>query len=196
MIEEGRIVADAAAVAEARAYLRIDGTAEDAQIAALIESACGVCEGFVGQVLIARDVVETVAASGAWTRLRRTPVVSVGDVMEVSDGVVVGAVPVGNHAVDIDRDGDGWVRSGGTYLAGGHDLRVAYRAGMAPAWDDVPAPLRHGIVRLAAHLYAHRDADDAPPAAVAALWRPYRRMPFGRAQDGPFGRAQRSSGVR
>ncbi len=42
----------------------------------------------------------------------------------------------------------------------------------------VPAPLRQGVVRLAGHLHAHRDETDAagPPAAVTALWRPFRRM--------------------
>lgn len=46
-------------------------------------------------------------------------------------------------------------------------------------WDDVPQALRHGTIRLAAHLYRRRDdeADSAtPPASVAALWRPWRRL--------------------
>jgi uncharacterized phiE125 gp8 family phage protein len=57
-------------------------------------------------------------------------------------------------------------------------MRVGYSAGIAEEWSGVPEPLRQGIVRLAAHLYTHRDsADDAgPPAVVTALWRPYRRM--------------------
>lgn len=37
-------------------------------------------------------------------------------------------------------------------------------------------PLRQGIVRLVAHMHLHRDGDQSPPAAVAALWRPWRRM--------------------
>ena len=57
-------------------------------------------------------------------------------------------------------------------------LRVGYHAGLAPDWPSLPEPLRQGIVRLVAHMFAHRDApDDAgPPAVVAALWRPWRRM--------------------
>ena len=46
-------------------------------------------------------------------------------------------------------------------------------AALAP---DMPAPVRQGIVRLAAYLFVHRDDDVAPPAAVAALWRPYRQL--------------------
>ena len=177
MIVEDRISCGLAALAEAKAFMRIDGPGEDTIVAGLIEAACAVCEAFVGQMLIVRGVTQSVVASGAWTRLGRTPVASVTDIVLVGDAVALPAV--GAHAVDIDENGDGWVRHGGTYFTSGQTLRIAYRAGLAIGWTEVPAALRHGVVRLAAHLYAHRDADE-PPAAVAALWRPYRRMPFGR----------------
>jgi uncharacterized phiE125 gp8 family phage protein len=53
-------------------------------------------------------------------------------------------------------------------------VAVRYRAGLAADWAALPAPLAHGAVLLAAHLFENRDAGRAPPAAVAALWRPYR----------------------
>lgn len=189
LIDEG-FSPGAGALAEAKAYLRIDSEGEDALIGRLIGAAVAVCETFVGRMLVARGVAETVGSTGGWRRLRRTPVVSVTEVLEVRDGVTLGPVPASDHAVDIDGDGDGWVRSGGTYFTGGQALRVAYRAGMAAEWADVPVALRHGVMRLVAHLYADRDADGAPPAAVAALWRPYRRMPFGRARDARADRAR------
>ena len=40
----------------------------------------------------------------------------------------------------------------------------------------IPAPVLQGVVLLAVHLFEHRDGAAAPPAAVAALWRPYRRL--------------------
>ncbi|MEG3172908.1 head-tail connector protein [Sphingomonas sp. ZB1N12] len=46
-------------------------------------------------------------------------------------------------------------------------------------WDTVPAPIAQGVAMLVAHLFDHRESDVAPPAAVAALWRPYRRMRLG-----------------
>ena len=48
--------------------------------------------------------------------------------------------------------------------------------GAAESWDAVPAPVAQGVAMLAAHLFDHRESDALPPAAVAALWRPYRRM--------------------
>ena len=59
-----------------------------------------------------------------------------------------------------------------------HDLCLRFTGSEETAWQNIPQPLRHGIIRYAAHQYRERDAgsSDAPPAAVAALWGPYRRM--------------------
>lgn len=187
-----------AALAEAKAYARVDEAADDAVIGGMIAAACGVCEAFVGQLLVAREVSERVPARGAWTRLARTPVRSVAGVVELAADGSEAALPPEAYAVDIDGNGDGWVRAvgsgGGTYRAlslretravtpsglGGTRLRVTYHAGIASDWAGVPEPLRQGVLRLVAHLYARRDAGgdgpETPPAAVAALWRPYRRM--------------------
>lgn len=45
-------------------------------------------------------------------------------------------------------------------------------------WADVPPSLNEGILRFAAHLYRERDEtkQTEPPAAVAALWRPFRAL--------------------
>lgn len=191
MIREEPIACGPAALAEAKAFMRIDGTSEDAVVGGIIESACGLCEAFVGQMLIVRGVSETVAASGAWTRLGRAPVTEVTQVSEIVGGA---SVIVADAAIDIDASGDGWVRHGGIYVAEGLQLSVAYRAGLAADWTGVPAALRSGVVRLAAHLYAQRHAEGAyPPAAVAALWRPFRRLPFGLAAHRPSYRLRGSS---
>ena len=65
-------------------------------------------------------------------------------------------------------------------------LTVAYHtcvgvvadSALAEDWADVAAPLREGIIRFAAHLYRDRDgaSEREPPAAVAALWRPWRAL--------------------
>ena len=57
---------------------------------------------------------------------------------------------------------------------------VCFRfTGLDPVdWIALDSGLRHGIVRFAAHAYRERDqgGDTAIPSAVAALWRPWRRM--------------------
>ena len=50
---------------------------------------------------------------------------------------------------------------------------------LAEDWAEVPQAIRHGAIRLAAHLYRQRDSESGgttPPAAVAALWRPWRKL--------------------
>lgn len=150
---------------EVKAYLRIDGAEEDALLAGLVRTAAALCEAFTGQVLIAEARSETVAADGEWHRLAATPVRSF-------EGAFIGEDAAAFDSLT-DASGDGWVR-----LSGSVPARVAVEAGIAADWNGVPEPLRQGIVRLTAHLYANRDAagDAGPPAAVAALWRPWRRM--------------------
>jgi uncharacterized phiE125 gp8 family phage protein len=61
--------------------------------------------------------------------------------------------------------------------AGARRVQVSGMAGLASDENDVPEPIRQGVLRLVAHLFTVRDGDGAePPAAVTALWRPYRRM--------------------
>lgn len=166
----------AVTIEEAKAYLRIEGAAEDAVLDGLAIAATGLCEGFTGQALIAREVRETVPASPEWRRLARTPVRSISGVEGLPAEGAAFALPTDAYAIDIDANGDGWVRVVRPGAAG--RAIVTYEAGMAAESGGVPEPLRQGIVRLVAHLFTHRDAADGggPPAAVAALWRPWRRM--------------------
>jgi len=95
--------------------------------------------------------------------------------VEASDG---SPLPLTSYATDIDTSGDGWVRIADP--GGISRVRVSGNAGMATLQHDVPEPIRHGVLRLVAHLYASRDGQAGdPPAAVTALWRPYRRVRLG-----------------
>ncbi len=156
---------------EVKAYLRIENGHEDALLAGLVRTATGLCEAFTGQVLIEREAIERVPASVEWRRLSLSPVRSING---VEDEAAI-SLPTDSYALDIDCDGDGWVRM---TVASSARLAVRYRAGMASEWNGIAEPLRQGIVRLVAHMHLYRDdrGDLSPPAAVAALWRPWRRM--------------------
>ena len=167
-------IAEAAvSMAEAQAYARVETGEEEALLAGLMRTASALCEAFVGQVLVARPFEEVLPAGGQWQRLGLTPVRSIDEVAAVAaDGSTV-ALAAGDYEVEIDSRGDGWVRAAG----GDRKLRVGGQAGMAVDANGVPEPLRQGILRLIAHLFATRDGGGGePPAAVTALWRPYRRM--------------------
>jgi uncharacterized phiE125 gp8 family phage protein len=178
MISGDPLVPGAAAVEEAKAYARVVGVDEDALIGRLTASAAELCERFTGQALIARGFSETLAVSSAWMRLAATPVEAITGVEELS-GADAAAMPADAYAIDIDANGDGWVR----IIEAGEAtrIRVSYRAGLAAEWRGLPEALRQGAARLATHFFTHRDAAEggAPPAAVTALWRPWRRMSLG-----------------
>lgn len=171
--------APAAAIAEARDDLRIDGSGEDAAIARAIEAAALICERFTDRIWFEREGWARLAPSGAWQRIGLAPVRAVLSVGRVAGDGSVTPIGVGAHEIDIDAGECAWVRVSDGEAEGRVEVRVT--AGAASGWGAVPGPLRQGIVRLAAHLYRERGAggsesESIPPAAVAALWRPYRRM--------------------
>jgi uncharacterized phiE125 gp8 family phage protein len=168
-------IAEAAvSMAEAQAYARVETGEEEALLAGLVRSASALCESFIGQVLIARPFEEVLPATVGWHRLSLTPVRTIDAVAGVSADGSSAALAAGDYEVDIDSRGDGWVRA--LQFTEGR-LTVSGTVGMASEPNGVPEPLRQGILRLIAHLFATRDGSGGePPAAVTALWRPYRRM--------------------
>jgi len=184
MLSGAPIILPAAATQEVREYLRIVGQEEQQLLERLTLGAVELCEQFTGRILIARSFTELVGGGkgsaqpfpGSWRRLGATPVTVISGVETVSSAGSASTLEPGSYAVDIDANGDGWVRI--TALVAPQRIRVTFEAGMASAWAQLPEALKQGVVRLAAHLYTHRDdAEGAgPPAAVTALWRPWRRL--------------------
>ena len=167
----------AAAVAAVKTLLRVTGGDEDELIGDLAASALGLAEQVIGQVLLVRTMTLEMPAASCWQRLAATPVGAITAVAgrDAAGGAV--ALPSESYAIDIDAAGDGWVRvMRHLDLAA---LAVTVSAGLAADWPSLPAAVRHGVVMLAAHLYDHRDGAGAPPAAVSALWRPFRRLRLG-----------------
>lgn len=162
-------------MSEAQAYVRIETGEEEALLAGLIRTASALCEAFLGRAVIARDFQANVAASGRWQRLEPGPIQSIGSVEALGEDGIASLLPSSSYAIDIDANGDGWVRV--SNAGGASRVRVSGTVGMAQDQNDVPEPIRQGVLRLVAHLFTARDGDGGePPAAVTALWRPYRRM--------------------
>jgi uncharacterized phiE125 gp8 family phage protein len=155
---------------EAQAFARLETGEEEALVAGLIRTASGLCEAFLRQVVIERAFAEQLRPSGDWQRLTVVPVRSIDSATQ--DGAAVAA---GSYATDIDASGCGWIRFCDPSVTG--TVTISGLAGMASGENAVPEPIRHGVLRLVAHLFAHRDSEGGDvPAAVSALWRPYRRL--------------------
>lgn len=161
----------AAALAELKAYLRIEHGDEDALLAALLRAATETVEAMLGLLLFEREVVESarLADGGIW--LRHEPVRSLTSV--TLDGAAEPLAPAA-ATLALDRDGRGRVTVPGA--GDGTLIHARYRAGMASDWNWVPDSLRLAVLRAAAHFHAHRDsADDGglPPAVRRTIgpWR-------------------------
>lgn len=161
--------APAVSLAEVKAYLRLEHGDDDGLLAGFVRTATALCEAFTGQWLMIRETEQRLVADRLWQRLAAAPIVAI-----VAVATAEGPLDQSAYESEIDPTGVGRIR----LRAPTAGARAVIRAGMGSDWNDVPEPLRQGIVRLVAHLYANRDAADAgpPPTAVAALWRPWRRL--------------------
>jgi uncharacterized phiE125 gp8 family phage protein len=162
----------AALVASIKDTLRIAQSDEDELIAGFGEASLQLAEAFTGQVMIAREITEIVTAGPGWARLSTTPVSAITSVATAGAQAMM-PLAAERYAVDIDASGDAWVRR----TDGAQDaVAVSLSAGLAVDWPSLPMALRQGVTIMAAYFYDNRDAARAAPAAVTALWRPYRRM--------------------
>lgn len=167
-----------AALAELKDWLGITAAQDDAQLYALLRAGLELCEQFTGLMPLQQVCEEVLAAIADWQWLATRPVQAISQVDGIPADGPRFALPAANYAIDLDANGGGLVRIGNPGSAG--RVAVRFTAGLAPDWSNIPDGLRHGVLRLAANQYRHREDESQqgamPPAAVAALWRPWRRM--------------------
>ena len=167
-----------AALAELKQWLGVTTAQDDEQLGALLRTALDICADFTGMMPLACTCEETIPARREWHELATRPVTRLVAVETlVADGSrsALGSSDY-DWSVTSDQGGRLWVRGFGGCVG---RVVVTVMAGLATDWDELPAALRHGLIRLAAHQFRTRDnpaAAPLPPASVAALWRPWRRM--------------------
>lgn len=159
---------------EVKAWLRIEGSEEDALLAGLIRMATAACEEWTRLTPIRKTVVETVPPDGR-RKLSRAPVQAIHEVIAVDDAGGERVLAPGEWLQGIKPDGTATLSSDAADAA---MLKVRYTAGVAPDWNGVPDPLRHGIMVMVARHYAARDGDDdvGIPEKARGLWRSWRRL--------------------
>jgi len=160
---------------ELKRWLAISAGGEDDFLDALLRASFDLCEAFTGIMVLVQTCEEYLPASCAWQALGVRPVRALVLLASYPADGPGSTLAAGDYALDIDGDQIGRIRLARQGSA--RRLQVRYQAGLATSWDEVPEALRQGIIRLAAHHYRERDgAGDTPPASVAALWRPWRRL--------------------
>ena len=187
-------------LAEAKAHLRVDSADDDSLVTALIVAARQAAEAHTRRALMTqtwrlsldrfpsapqpwwdgvREGADLPLGGGA-IELPRPPLASVTSVTVYDDADNATVADAASYYVDADSEpGRIVLRSGKTWpvamrVAGG--VEVLFVAGYGAA-GAVPQALRQGMLMLIGDLFENREAEadgGAPPAGVAALWRPYR----------------------
>ncbi len=175
-------------LAEAKAHLRIDGTAEDILIGSLIVTSRLHIEAEMGLALVTQGWSWFTDAwpRGASMKLPLRPVQSIAAVRTYDDaGVATTLSPdayfldgAGKPARLVRQGALAWPKPG--RIANG--IEIALVAGYGDAAADVPEPIRHAILLLVAHWHEHRSPLEVgplaqpPPDMVEKLLKPYRAM--------------------
>ena len=168
------------ALSALKEWLAITTAREDALLVRLLASAHETCERFTGLMPLRCGVEEVLAPGSAdsagWLALATRPVRAFSSVTCLDPEGAATELDAGQWNRAIEANGSGSI-SLDEPPEGGR-IVVAFTAGIAESWATIPPALSEGIVRLAAHAYRSRDnvAASEPPAAVAALWRAWRRL--------------------
>ncbi|MCB1491901.1 MAG: head-tail connector protein [Rhodobiaceae bacterium] len=173
-------------LADAKAHLRIDDTAEDAYVQALIVSARVRVEVETRRALVTQSWTQTLDRwpDDAVVALQIAPVQSVTTVTVRDENGVAQTVSSGLYDLDGESNPPRLVvnqpvDSPATLPAG---IAITFVAGYGDAADDVPADIRQAMLLLIADWFEHRDPlygssqGARLPAAAEAILGPYRMV--------------------
>ena len=175
-------------LAEAKAHLRVDGTAEDTLIGSLIVTSRLHVEAALGLALITQSWSYFVDAwpKGTELRLPLRPVQAIAAVQLYGPDESVTPVPPEIYLVDGHSVPPRLVRQGAKVwpkpVRSANGIEVAFVAGYGDTAADVPAPIRQAVLLLVAHWYENREpveigsATVAIPHGISELLQPYRAV--------------------
>lgn len=172
---------------EVKAYLRIDGAAEDALLQSLLLTSRLHIEAALGLALMTQSWKFVI---DAWpdkhvVELPISPVQHVSDVRVIGQDGLAQSVASSDYDIDVScRPARLYTKRGGWPKPGRQSagIEIDFTAGFGATADAVPEPIRQALLLLVAHWYEHRDPIEigtpstAVPAAVSRLLNPYRAV--------------------
>ena len=163
-------VAEPISVADAKTFLRVDGSDEDGIIGNLITAVRVQAENYLRRRLISQSW--KVAFDGTAPAAVHLPYLPAQSVTSVTLKTRAGIETVmdseryyltaGNEVLMFD-----------TYLCS-HLIEVVYVAGYGDSSSDVPEPIRQGMLQQIGYFYEGRGNNGNMPVPVKSLWEPYR----------------------
>jgi uncharacterized phiE125 gp8 family phage protein len=189
LMEQTQMATAALPVAEFRDHMRLgtgfdDDGVQDGGLETFLRAAIAAVEGRTGKVLISRDFLYTLRA---WRDLG-AQVLPVAPVTAINSFVIVdrtGAettIDAAKYMLEQDMQRPRLVSTGFVLpqipVAG--EARIAFTAGFATRWSDLPADLAQAVFLLAAHYYEHRHetavGEALMPFGVRTLLERYRTL--------------------
>lgn len=176
--------AEPVTLAQARAFLRIDGSDEDEVVAGLIRAACRYVETETRRALMAQGW-RTVVAGRALRRpvtLSPGPLIAVSAVTAYDAGGTPAVLAAGQWRLETGAAAPAVVLSPEAARHAVNGVEIDFDAGFGSTAEAVPQPLIQALLMLVAHWYEHREAVALGVAAgavalgVAALTAPYRAV--------------------
>lgn len=164
-------------VAEAKAWLRIDGSDDDASIAGLIAAARARIERATGRLMVEQTVELRLPAFSAALVLPRSPVSEIMSVKYVDEAGELQTLDADTYIADLADEAPSITPAYGltwpsTRVQAGAVIITAV-CGYGDA-TEVPADLKHAVSLLVADAYANREGQSVASAAVETLIGPYR----------------------
>lgn len=184
--------AEPVTLAEAKAHLRLDGTADDALVSTLIIAARLLCEMWTGRALLTQtwQLRRDAAPDGNSLCLPKAPLQAVVHIKTYDDLDAATLCAAATYFVDTaSAPGRVVLRQGAVWPAVARSaagFEVQFTAGYGAAGSDVPAPLRQGLLTHVARLYSQRgdlvgpdgqargELPESIPPDCLALYQPYR----------------------
>jgi uncharacterized phiE125 gp8 family phage protein len=164
-------VTEPLSLAEAKLYLRVDGCAEDALIMDMIVAVREAAENYLHKSLMTQSwILVCEKYTPSVIRLPKGPVQSISSVKTRDPNGNESVVGTGLYHLSAI---EGAVHVESPILA--HEIRITYACGYGDA-EDVPSPVRQGMLMHLAALYEDRLGGINLPTSTIAFYRPYRNV--------------------
>lgn len=147
-------------LSEAKLHLRVDHTADDSLITALIVAAREQAEAFTSRAFIEQTITLKFDAFPEYFRLPRPPLVSVTSIAYLDSAGASQTISNTLYRVDAQSEPGRVTVAYGQSWPATHDVTgavtVVYKAGYSATSASVPASIKHAILMMVESLYENR----------------------------------------